>query len=280
MVTALRSWWDAIERLAGGTEWPNRFLPGPLSVRCTPAAAAGYPGIHRCLPLMALCAPPPDLAGAARGHGFRPERSIFGGVPLGGQKGVLAGQVVLVRMNFPACTHRTAAASYPGLDLSLPLMALFTDPPHLAVAAGQDLIRGECAVFWKDAIDGPAEDRALPGRSPLPEESSPHRRDSRFRCLCGYVRPLASCAPSDSATTLSVCCRGRASLESAADCVWHPIAPEVPQHLYAGSSRPMFPAKTHPRISQNQYFVHYFFRRKHKTNKKVALQTIIKVSRA
>ena len=113
------------------------------------ATAAGYPGVHRRLPLMALFTPPPDLAGTAGCQGFRPECSVFGGMPLGRQKGILAGQVVFMRMDFPAGTHWTAATGYPGLDLSLPLMTFFTEPPHLAVAAGQDLIRGECAVFGR-----------------------------------------------------------------------------------------------------------------------------------
>ena len=111
------------------------------------ACASAGPGGNGRLPYMALGALPPDLPAAAGHHVLGPQVPILGGVPLGGQVGVLGGQIVVPGADLPAGAVGAARPRRPGLDPGIPHMAVGTLPPHPAVAAPENLVRGEVPVL-------------------------------------------------------------------------------------------------------------------------------------
>ena len=99
---------------------------------------------------------PPDLPVGAgqdlvRGHG-----PVFGLVPLGGQVWVSGGQVIFPgRHLLPGADRTLGVPGTPGLDHSLPAVALLTDPPGPeATSAG----------------NGPGRFRKVPGFLPLGQQ--------------------------------------------------------------------------------------------------------------
>ena len=75
-------------------------------------------------------------------------------MPLGGQLRAQGCQVVFPFRQLTVGADRTAAAVYPCLYLRLPLMALLAAPPHLPVAAGEHLARGERSVSGRVPLGG------------------------------------------------------------------------------------------------------------------------------
>ena len=104
------------------------------------------PGDNGRLPHVAFGALPPDLPPAAGHHVLGGEGPVLRGVPFPDQVGVLGGQVVVPGVNLPAGAVGAAGPFRPGLDDGAPLVALGALPPHPAVAAAQDLVRGEVPV--------------------------------------------------------------------------------------------------------------------------------------
>ena len=68
-------------------------------------------------------------------------------MPLAGEVGILACEVVFAGDNFFACTDGAAAAVDTGFDLSAPLVTTGTNPPHGLVTAGNHIGRSECSVL-------------------------------------------------------------------------------------------------------------------------------------
>ena len=104
------------------------------------------PGGDGSLPHVALGALPPDLPPAAGHHVPGGEAPVLLRVPLLGQVGEAGSQVVEPGADLPAGAVGAAGPFRPGLDDGAPLVALGALPPHPAVAAAQDLVRGEVPV--------------------------------------------------------------------------------------------------------------------------------------
>ena len=103
---------------------------------------------------MSFFTAPPNLAFGPKGDVPGCQRAVGCGVPLRSQIGKTAGQIVYPWDHKADLADRTAAAVYPCLYLRLPLMALLAAPPHLPVAAGEYLARGERSVSGRVPLGG------------------------------------------------------------------------------------------------------------------------------
>lgn len=97
--------------------------------------------------LVAFVADPPDFFVAGRGDLLWGEAAVFGWVPFFGDGRILAGEVVDARNDLFAGADWAAAAVDTGGDGCAPFVAFVADPPDLAPSAGDDIGRGEVAVF-------------------------------------------------------------------------------------------------------------------------------------
>ena len=93
------------------------------------------PGVDRRLPFMAQRAPPPDPPVAVRRDLLRRQGRIACRIPLGGNLGIAASQIVLARHDLFARTDRASCAAVrPGDDSRLPDVAVCTLPPYYRFA--------------------------------------------------------------------------------------------------------------------------------------------------
>lgn len=98
---------------------------------------------------MAMLTDPPDLATRAGDDVLWREAAVFGGVPLAGELGIVAGEVVVSREQGAIGANRAVGADDAGFHLSAPLVPVRTAPPHTLVAAGQELLWREIAIFCR-----------------------------------------------------------------------------------------------------------------------------------
>ena len=97
-------------------------------------AAAGQPGIDRCLPGVPLFTEPPRRAVAPRQNVGRLPRCVFPQVPLGGQRRIQRCKVIAIS-HFPACAVGAARPAGPDVNSGLPGVAFFAVSPHFPLAA-------------------------------------------------------------------------------------------------------------------------------------------------
>ena len=99
------------------------------------ALAVGLGGDNG-LPFVALAAPPPDFFVAPWPHVPRGKSAVLADMPLSGQVGAEGGKIIFTGdCDLPGTVGAAGPQQGPGLDLRLPLVALFTLPPDLFVAA-------------------------------------------------------------------------------------------------------------------------------------------------
>ena len=103
---------------------------------------------------MAFRTPPPDLAMGTGHHVAGAQRSVFYRVPLGGNFRKCRSQVVFSRNFLPVGADGASAAGCPRFDLRPPFVPLVTAPPDCFVAAGQDLVRPQPAIFARMPLGG------------------------------------------------------------------------------------------------------------------------------
>lgn len=97
---------------------------------------------------MPLLTTPPHLAVGAGRDLLRSQCFIFVWMPLGRNGRELAGQIIFTgNYLFPGADWATAAAAGPGRYGGLPLMSLFTAPPHLSDGTRWNLLRGKASIF-------------------------------------------------------------------------------------------------------------------------------------
>ena len=96
---------------------------------------------------MAFFALPPDAASCAGDDVGGGEAAVFGGVPFFGKGGIEAFQIVVAGLHAFVGTDGAACAADAGFDDGPPLVAVPAAPPNEAVAAGQNLVRCQAAVF-------------------------------------------------------------------------------------------------------------------------------------
>lgn len=131
---------------------PGQNLP-PGAVRT--AAAAHGAGSYCGLVVMALLATPPHLPVGTRRDLLRRQCFIFARMPLGRNGRKLADQIIFTSNHlFSGAYGATAAAAGAGRYGGLPLMSLFTAPPHLTSGARRNGIRGDRPVFCWVPLDG------------------------------------------------------------------------------------------------------------------------------
>lgn len=119
------------------------------------AAAAHGAGSYCGLVVVALLAAPPHLSVRTGRDLLGGQCFIFAGMPLGCNGRELAGQIIFTSNHlFPGADGATTAAAGPGRYGSLPLMSLFTAPPHLTDGARWNLLRGKVPVFCRVPLDG------------------------------------------------------------------------------------------------------------------------------
>ena len=132
---------------------------------------------------MSFRAPPPDLTLGSKGHILGRQCSVGGGIPLRGQIGKAAGQIVCPGNHNAVGADRAAAAAYTGADLRLPLMALAAPPPDLLFTSGQNLFRRQGQVFGGvPLID---QFRILTGQIRFPGPGEPSRTVGAVGVICG-----------------------------------------------------------------------------------------------
>ena len=110
----------------------------------TAAAAAAGDG---CLIGVALGTDPPDFAPTAGDNVGWGEGAVFGWMPLGGELGIEAGEIVLAGLDELIGANGTAGAIDTRFYLCPPFVAVVTLPPHKPMAAGQDIGWGEGSIF-------------------------------------------------------------------------------------------------------------------------------------
>lgn len=82
-------------------------------------------------------------------HVRRGEAAVFGGVPLTRNVWIEASEVIVANLHLFIGADRTAGTVDARFHLRPPFVAVRTAPPDNAVRAGQHLIRGEVAVFFR-----------------------------------------------------------------------------------------------------------------------------------
>lgn len=110
----------------------------------TAAAAAAGDG---CLIGVAFGTDPPDFAPTTGDNVGWGEGAIFGWMPLGGELGIEAGEIVLAGLDELIGANWTAGAIDTRFYLCSPFVAVVTVPPHESMAAGQDIGWGEGGIF-------------------------------------------------------------------------------------------------------------------------------------
>ena len=100
------------------------------------ATLAVGPGGDNGLPLVAPLTPPPDFFVAPWPHVPRGKTAVLTNMPLSGQVGAEGGKIIFTGdCDLPGTVGAAGPQQGPGLDLRLPLVAPFTLPPDLFVAA-------------------------------------------------------------------------------------------------------------------------------------------------
>ena len=136
----------------GGDLWLQRgqiVKPRQNLSSCTVWAAAAAHGVgsYCGLVVVALLAAPPHLSVRTGRDLLRSQYFIFPWMPLGCNGRKLTGQIIFTGNHlFPGADGATTAAAGPGRYGSLPLMSLFTAPPHLTGSARWNLLRGKVPV--------------------------------------------------------------------------------------------------------------------------------------
>ena len=110
----------------------------------TAAAAAAGDG---CLIGVAFGTDPPDFAPTAGDNVGWGEGAVFGWMPLSGELGIEAGEIVLAGLDELIGANGTAGAVDTRFYLCPPFVAVVTLPPHESMAAGQDIGWGEGGIF-------------------------------------------------------------------------------------------------------------------------------------
>ena len=96
---------------------------------------------------MAFGTDPPDFAPTAGDNVGWSEGAVFGWMPLGGELGIEAGEIVLAGLDELIGANWTAGAIDTRFYLCPPFVAVVTLPPHESMAAGQDIGWGEGGIF-------------------------------------------------------------------------------------------------------------------------------------
>ena len=114
------------------------------------SCAAGDDGLI----FVAFVADPPDFFIAGWGDLGWPQRAIFRRVPLTGELGILAGEIVFAGDDFFASADWTACAVVAAGNVGLPFVALVADPPHFATTAGEHIARCQIAILRRMPLAG------------------------------------------------------------------------------------------------------------------------------
>lgn len=123
--------------VGGGQVVLSRLQPAPGAHR---ASGALDPAVDPSLPDVAPVAAPPHFPVAAWQDLCRGQIPVFGGMPLGGQLGVLGRQIGFPRPGLvPGAIGTAAPRARAGVNRSLPPMPLGAAPPDLPAADVGDL---------------------------------------------------------------------------------------------------------------------------------------------
>ena len=128
----------------------EHFFIGAVGTAAVALGAAG----DDSLILMPLVAAPPDFAIAGGSDVLGRQRSVFRRMPLAGDFGILAGQVIFAGDDLFACADWATAAAAAAGDGCLIGVAFGTDPPDFAPTAGDNVGWGEGAVFGWMPLSG------------------------------------------------------------------------------------------------------------------------------
>ena len=109
-------------------------------------AAAAAAGDGRLIGV-AFGTDPPDFAPTAGDNVGWGEGAVFGWMPLGGELGIEAGEIVLAGLDELIGANGTTGAVDTRFYLCSPFVAVVTLPPHESMAAGQDIGWGEGGIF-------------------------------------------------------------------------------------------------------------------------------------
>lgn len=96
---------------------------------------------------MAFGTDPPDFAPTAGDNVGWGEGAVFSWMPLSGELGIEAGEIVLAGLDELIGANGTAGAIDTRFYLCPPFVAVVTLPPHESMAAGQDIGWGEGGIF-------------------------------------------------------------------------------------------------------------------------------------
>lgn len=117
------------------------------SSRTIGASAAPHRSCRHCRLIgMALFTKPPHLTIGIGRHLSGSQCSIACWVPLPADSREQRFQIVLPKNNLFPRTNRTAVPTHTGCNLRLPDVPFLTEPPYLAVASGQHILRCQAAV--------------------------------------------------------------------------------------------------------------------------------------
>lgn len=137
----------------GGDLWLQRgqiVKPRQNLSSCTvwAAAAAHGAGSYCGLVVVSFLTTPPHLSIGTGCDLLWGQCFIFVWMPLGRNGRELAGQIIFTgNYLFSGTDGATAAAAGPGRYGGLPLMSLFTAPPHLSDGTRWNLLRGKASIF-------------------------------------------------------------------------------------------------------------------------------------
>ena len=111
-------------------------------------------------PLMSLSALPPYFTVAKSSNIAGAKIPVLRRMPLRCKLGKRAGEIIFAGYNLPSRTNRAPRfVAYAGLDYSLPLMALFTNPPYLTAGIGCDILRLKISVLRRMPLRGKFRER-------------------------------------------------------------------------------------------------------------------------
>ena len=104
--------------------------------------------------LMSEAAAPPNLYSISGNHFLRDQRGILFVVPLPSNFGMSCRKIIFAFHNFTIGTNGTSCTSRSGIDLRLPFMTIFADPPDFSMGGRRDILRRQTNIFgWMPLLD-------------------------------------------------------------------------------------------------------------------------------
>ena len=106
------------------------------------------PALDDRTPRMPFLALPPRVFAASRSDHFGRNVTVVLGMPLGGERGIRRGKVVVPGHYLVPITARASAPVRTSADRRFPIMSAATNPPHLFGAMGGDHVGRQVAILF------------------------------------------------------------------------------------------------------------------------------------